>query len=218
MSMTQTQTFMQTCRLMKKNHFTRKRKMPPSNLLLSVIFRKGRSLYMQLRDFRRIFKMRTQISEPGYLKQRLKLNPEAFKVLAKHHAAQFYTDTQAVQTYKSHLILAADGTSLNVPLTEQNLQVYGDTSEHGSRGRPQAGLSCLYDVINRVFIDMNTAPCKFNERSEALSHADNTSEVTGDKECICVFDRGYPSGEFFLDLMQRNVKFLVRLGSASFRR
>ena len=86
---------------------------------------------------------------------RMKVNPEAFKILAKDHAAQFYTDTQAVQTYKSHFILAADGTSLNVPLTEQNLDVYGDTSKHGRRVRPQVGQSCLYDVIKRMFIDMN---------------------------------------------------------------
>jgi len=148
----------------------------------------------------------------------MKLNPEAFKMLAKHHAEQFYKDPSAVKKYKSHLILAIDGTSLNVPLTEENLATYGNTAKHGGRPRPQIGLSCLFDVLNRTFIDMNTASCKFNERTEAIVHVDNTIDVTGNKLCIYLFDRGYPSGEFFLDLMERKVSFLVRLGSASFRR
>lgn len=210
--------FIEKCRLLKGSHFTRNRKMPLRNLLLSVMFRKGRTLYMELRSFKKLFKMNTQISKPGYLKQRMKLNPEALKMLAKHHAEQFYKDSTAVKTYKSHLILAIDGTSLNVPLTEENLATYGNTAKHGGRPRPQIGLSCLFDVLNRTFIDMSTASCKFNERTEAVVHVDNTIEVTGNKERIYVFDRGYPSGEFFLDLMERNVNFLVRLGSASFRR
>jgi len=113
--------FIEKCRLLKKSHFTRQRKMPINHLLLSILFRKGRTLYMELRSFKKIFKTKTQISKPGYLKQRMKLNPKALKILAKHHAQQFYTDVAAIQTFKSHLILAADGTSLNVPLTEENL-------------------------------------------------------------------------------------------------
>ena len=139
-------------------------------------------------------------------------------MLAKHHAEQFYNDPAAVKTCKSHLILAIDGTSLNAPLTEENLTVYGNTAKHGGRPRPQIGLSCLFDVLNRAIIDMNTASCKFNERTESISHIDNTIEVTGEKPCIYIFDRGYPSGEFFLDVLERNVNFLARLGSSSFRR
>ena len=99
-----------------------------------------------------------------------------------------------------------------------SIKVFGDTAKHDGRGRPQIGLSCLFDVLNRVFIDVNTASCKFNERTEALAQIEQTSEVTGDKQCIYLFDRGYPSGEFFLDLMERKVNFLVRLGSVSFKR
>jgi len=211
-------SFIEKSRLLKESHFTRRRKMPLNNLLLSVKFRKGRTLYMELRDFKKLFKMKTKISKPGYLKQRMKLNPEAIKMLARHHAEQFYKDPSAVKTWKSHLILAVDGTTLNIPLTEENLARYGNSAKHGGRARPQIGLSSLIDVLNQVIIDMNTTSCKFNERAEAISHIANTAEVTDNKACIYIFDRGYPSGEFFLALMERNVKFLIRLGSASFRR
>ena len=218
MALMSTDKFIEKCRAFNERHFTRKRKMPINNLLLSVLFRKGRTSYMELRYFKKLFKMKTPISKPGYHKQRMKLNPEAFKMLAQHHAYQFYNDPSAVQYYKEHLILAEDGTSLNVPLTEENLNIYGDVSKNGARGRPQIGISCLFDVLNRVIIDMNPLQGKFNERTEAILHIDNSADVIGAKPCIYVFDRGYPSGEFFLDLLEREVKFLVRLGSSSFKR
>jgi len=50
--------FVEKCRLLKESHFTRNRKMPLCNLLLSVMFRKGRTLYMELRSFKKLFKMK----------------------------------------------------------------------------------------------------------------------------------------------------------------
>ncbi|MBS4024456.1 MAG: transposase [Clostridia bacterium] len=34
---------------------------------------------------------------------------------------------------------------------------------------------------------------------------------------MIIFDRGYPSGEFFIDLMERQQKFLIRLSAATFK-
>lgn len=210
--------FTELCKAGKPNHFIRNRKMPLHSLLVSMLVRKGRTLYMELKELNKAFKIQNGISKPGYLKQRMKLNPEAFKLLAIHHAASFYKDSSAVKYWKDYLILAIDGTTLNVPLTEENIYQYGDTAKHGRRGRPQIGLSCLFDVKNRVLIDTNTGPCKLNEREEALLHMEHVSEVIGKRKSIYIFDRGYPSGEFFLELLERNRQFLVRLGSASFRK
>ena len=213
-----TDRFTEKCRLLKDSHFTRKRKMPLTNLLLSVLFRKGRTCTMECRSFRKLFAMKTSISKPGYLKQRMKLNPDAFKMMAQYHAEQFYKDYTAVRTYRSYLVLACDGTSLNIPTTAENLAKYGNATYKGTRACAQIGLSCLFDVQNRVLIDMCITSAKFHERAEAVRHVDNAPAITGDKPCIYLFDRGYPSGEFFLDLMERKVNFLIRLGSASFKR
>ena len=70
--------FIDLCRNSNKRHFTRKRKMPLKNLLLSIPFRKGKTLYFELKYFKEIFSMSSTISKAGYLKQRQKLNPIAF--------------------------------------------------------------------------------------------------------------------------------------------
>jgi len=209
--------FTNQCRAGKTNHFIRNRKMPLHHLLISMLVRKGR-LYMELKELNRAFKIQNGISKPGYLKQRMKLNPEAFKLLSIHHAASFYRDTSAIKSWKGYLILAVDSTTLNIPLTEENIHQYGNTAKHDRRGRPQIGLSCLFDVKNRVLIDMKTGPCKLNEREEAILHIEQVPKVIGERKSIYIFDRGYPSGEFFLDLLERNKPFLVRLGSVSFKK
>ena len=62
--------------------------------ILTVLFRKGRTLHMELRGFKKIFALKEAISKVGYLKQRLKLNPAAFLELARYHAKNFYRDTE----------------------------------------------------------------------------------------------------------------------------
>lgn len=69
-----------------------------------------------------------------------------------------------------------------------------------------------------MVIDLHTATCKFDERAEAIYHIDRSAEVIGSHPCIYIFDRGYPSEVFFLDLLERQQSFIVRLGTASFRR
>ena len=58
--------------------FVRNRKMPLSDLLFTMINRKGLTLTLELRNYMKISHPGTEISKPGYLKQRMKLNPDAF--------------------------------------------------------------------------------------------------------------------------------------------
>lgn len=210
--------FVNLCRALKETHFTRNRKLPLANLLLTVLFRKGRTLLMELRSFKDILSLKDSLSKVGYLKQRLKLNPLAFLALAKHHAEAFYTDTAMVKTKKGYLILAIDGSSINIPTNEENLLTYGNASlKKDIKPQAQLGISCLYDTINKMIVDSSINVYRFSEREQALLHIDHMSEVIGNHRSVVVFDRGYPAGEFFIDLMDRKQKFLVRLTSTSFK-
>ena len=210
--------FIDSCKYSNKMHFTRKRKMPLKNLLLSIPFRKGKTLYFELKYFKEIFSMNNTISKAGYLKQRQKLNPIAFLELMRFHSKNFYKDKDSVKKWNKYIILAVDGSSCNVPLTETNVSTYGNTSKKGGKERPQIGISCLYDVINRMIIDMKTTMCKFDERCEALCHVDRASEVIGNLPRIYIFDRGYPSGPFLIDMMNRGERFIIRLPSTVFKK
>ena len=75
------------CRSGNQNHFTRTRKMPLQDLLFTMINRKGLTLALELRNYMKLAHPGVSISKPGYLKQRMKLNPDAFLELYKYLTA-----------------------------------------------------------------------------------------------------------------------------------
>ncbi|MBA3063189.1 MAG: IS4 family transposase [Atribacteria sp.] len=210
--------FIEHCKAIKDSHFTRNRKLPLHRLLLSILSRKGRTLTMEIRSFIKSIKSKISISKPGYLKQRQKLNPEVFLELSDFHVRNFYKDTTMVQRLKGYLILAVDGSSVNVPNTVQNVELYGNASHKNAKPQAQLGISCLFDVLNKMIIDCTINKWKFSERNQALLHIDKCNSITGKKPRIVIFDRGYPSGEFFIDLMERNESFLIRIGATVFKK
>ena len=214
------ESFAQICRHLKSSHYTRNRKMPLLTLLYSVLCRKGRTLYMELREFKDMFKMPSKITKSGYHQQRMKLNPLAFLELLRFHAKNVYADKESVIDWKGYLLLAVDGSDINIPLTKENVQIYGNSSHKGkeAKERPQAGVSSLFDVLNRTIIDMSINECKFDERKAAVEHLKNSREIIGDKKTILVADRGYPGANFLLDLMEMDQYFAIRLGSAHYKR
>ena len=89
--------FTELCRNGNPNVFVRNRKMPPDDLAFSMINRKGLTLKLELRGYMNISHPGTQISKPGYLKQRMKLNPEAFVDLYQFHNRNFYSDSDMIK-------------------------------------------------------------------------------------------------------------------------
>ena len=131
--MIRSEQFTDLCRGDRANVFTRNRKMPVSDLVFSMINRKGLTLKMELRGYMNISHPGTQISKPGYLKQRMKLNPEAIKYLYQFHNRNFYADPEAEPyTFNGYLVLAADGSNVNIPTTPETLEVFGSSSRRNN--------------------------------------------------------------------------------------
>ena len=141
--------FKDLCRLGKESYFTRNRKMPLHDLLLTMINRKGLTLTLELRNYMKTAHPGISISKPGYLKQRMKLNPDAFLELYKYHNRNLYSEPGFL-TYNGHLILAADGSDINIPTTDETLNLYGTASRKNIKAQAQIGLGCIYDVMNRM--------------------------------------------------------------------
>lgn len=212
------EAFIQLCRKNNPRHFTRKRKFPLLPLVLSVPFRKGKTLYMELRHFKEVFNMDSQISKPGYLYQRKKLNPLALHELMQFHAKNFFSDNSSVKLWKNRfLLLSVDGSSANVPLTKENIETYGSVSGKG-KPRPQMGISCMFEVNNHMVLDMSINNCKFDERKCALKHIESCKQLVQGYDSIHLFDRGYPSGGFLITLTEKKLNFVIRLGSSSFKK
>ncbi len=76
-----------------------------------------------------------KISKPGYLKQRIKLNPLAFYKLYCHHSRNFYAEP-GFSTFHGYLVLAVDGSGINIPTTKETLEEFGTSSKKGTKPRP----------------------------------------------------------------------------------
>lgn len=211
--------FLEVCRDGKTNTLVRRRKMPIEDLVYSMINRKGLTLKLELRNYMKITHPGVEISKPGYLKQRMKLNPEAFKVLYQSHNKNFYQDAEVEPyTYKGYLVLAADGSDINIPTTAETVEKYGSASVRGGKPCAQIGLGCIYDVLNRFILDSSINKVKFDEMRVAQEQLNNIKDTIGDRyPYMVIMDRGYPSTPAFLKFIDDGIYFVARLKTSDYK-
>jgi len=145
----------------------------------------------------------------AFSKRRKLIKPEAFKELFTM-SAEFLAKN--VPPSKEFLrILAVDGSRLNLPTHPELVQKFG--IQKGTGNLPQALLSTLYDVGNRIVLDMQIRPHNGNEREMAMCHINRIKQLLDSQPYLLIFDRGYPSGVLLEMLIENNVLFLMRCPS-----
>ena len=85
-----------------------------------------------------------------------------------------------------NLVLAADGSGINIPTTKETLEEFGTSSRKGTKPQASIGLGCLYDVMNRMNLESDCCKCKFDEmrlaeEQAALSAPDTWVDIHLDK-------------------------------------
>lgn len=210
--------FRDFCRNGNPSSFIRNRKMPLADLLFTILNRRGITLSLELRNYMKIAHPGMEISKPGYLKQRMKLNPLAFYELYRHHNRNFYAES-GFSTFQGYLVLAADGSGINIPTTRETLEEFGTSSRKGTKPQASIGLGCLYDVMNRMILESDCCKCKFDEMRLAEEQIDRVRETIGASQpFLVVMDRGYPSTAAFIRMMEKGILFLVRLKSSDYKK
>lgn len=210
--------FQDFCRNGNPSSFIRNRKMPLADLLFTMLNRRGITLNLELRNYMKIAHPGMEISKPGYLKQRMKLNPLAFYELYRYHNRNFYAES-GFSTFQGYLVLASDGSGINIPTTRETLEEFGTSSRKGTKPQASIGLGCLYDVMNRMILESDCCKCKFDEMRLAEEQIDRVRETIGASQpFLVVMDRGYPSTAAFIRMMEKGILFLVRLKSSDYKK
>jgi hypothetical protein len=189
--------------------------MPLPKLLCSLLHRRGTTLSIELRRFMKLTDFKVSIAKSSYLEQRLKLVPEAIMKLCDFHNASLYREEE-METVNGYLILASDGSSINVPTNEETLAAYGTSCKEGTKQQATLGLSCLYDVLNKVILCCSINRVKFNEAEQAQFHLKDISAIISDMKSIITLDRGFPSLGLFYSWLSEQ-KFVVRLKETDFK-
>jgi len=193
--------------------------MPLKKLVLSIIARKGTTLSTELRRQNQLYPTNKPISKPGYLKQRQKLNPDAILTLSDYHNTDLYKNNKPdLKTYKGYLVIADDGTNINLPTTKETLKQYGNsTTKHGTKPQASLGLSCCYDVLNKIILNTTINPYKFNEITQTKLHHQKIPTITDHIPTIITLDRAYSALSLFVPWIESNQKFIIRLKSKDFK-
>lgn len=130
----------------------------------------------------------------------------------------FYAES-GFSTFQGYLVLAADGSGINIPTTRETLEEFGTSSRKGTKPQASIGLGCLYDVMNRMILESDCCKCKFDEMRLAEEQIDRVRETIGASQpFLVVMDRGYPSTVAFIRMMEKGILFLVRLKSSDYKK
>jgi len=185
--------------------------MPLGDMLICTLAKKGLSAIMELRQyFQAANKIERTVSKQDYLRQRQKLNPEVFKVLNGNYLRRFY-DGKEAQKWHGYLVMAVDGSRAEIPNSEENRQVYGESENKYGKAVARANISALHDVFNRFVLDIGIHHYRDSEIAEAKKHIKALKEITGGQPALIMFDRNYASLEFVDFLEKTGVKYLIRL-------
>ena len=114
--------------------------------------------------------------------------------------------------------MSADGSDINIPTTAETLELYGSASRKNTKPQAQIGLGCIYDVMNRMILESDCNKVKFNEMRLAEKQLERIPETIGNIPFIIIMDRGYPSTPAFIHMMDKGIKFIVRLKSSDYKK
>jgi hypothetical protein len=161
------------------------------------------------RFFGLIGEPQTHMTQQSFSEARQKLRPEACRELMEFSGEQVYTCD--VDTWHSMLVVAIDGSKIQLPDNKDLLDTFGGVGRNASS--PTAQASFAYDILNGLVIDAQIEPLAVDERTLALRHVQRIKEIPNLPGALLLFDRGYPSFDLMGSLHCDGLKFLMRLRS-----
>lgn len=198
-----------------KKDFIRKRKIGPKELIEYNLNKKGLSSKMEKYKFLRITGYK-DISSPGLLKQREKLNPEVFIYLNQGTLKLFYNECKdEVKLYKGYVVAAIDGSDFEIPNTKASKKEYSALMKNEECSR--ATVSTMTDVLNGYVLDTLIRPYRTSEIEMEKEHFNNVKKIIKTQKIIRVKDRNYRCLEDFYYSNKNNEKYVVRLKEGDYK-
>ena len=196
--------------------FTRERKLKCKDLVLYELNKRGLSTKMEILNFNNINYVEN-VSAPALFKQREKLNPEAFTYLIQESLKNFYTNyKKEVKTYKGYILEAVDGSDFEVPNTPKAREKYnGKQKQQCAR----VTVSTCYDILNKYTLDTIVEKYDYSETEMLKQHMETIEKekIIDKYKPIVIADRNYRNLSFFYHAIEKNQKFLIRIGTKVYK-
>lgn len=192
--------------------FLRCRLLPFPIIFLFILNLLRKSIPKELNSFCKNMKTK-KTSRSAITQARAKISSQAFIKLNNLLIEEFYKDNDYF-TYKNFILLAIDGSSLQLPNTPQIVEKYGCMTNDTTEAMSGARISILYDVLNGLILHTCLKPYKSDERGMAIEHIEALKALNIDlKRFLIIFDRGYPSIALMHYLRENGINFLIRCGT-----
>jgi hypothetical protein len=125
-----------------------------------------------------------------------------------------------VKTFRDYLLIAADGTTLNLPAGRLSLQRFGFAQNQHVKKEKNAikatsRSSALYDVTNGIILDFVMRHYTDSEVPIAIEQFGRVIQYLRGRAAIFLADRNYDSVEVFSILEEYGMKYCIR-GKANF--
>lgn len=204
----------------KKCDFTRNRNMNFYSIIYYFIFRNRTTTNAELTHFySSIDRFEKRISKQALNKAIRKLNPNVFTYLINQFASIYYS-TSIPKKYRDHLLIAEDGTYIEIPYNMLNINEFQFALGSHVRDmfdvkKVQSKAGGLYDVTNGLFIDFSLKQAPYSETPLAFEHLYRTKEVLENQKVIYLADRNYGSAEIISHLEGLRYSYVIR-GKSNF--
>lgn len=196
-----------------KKVFVRDRKLSFRHLCSYLMNIMSRSLVNELFHDSEFLDARP-VSKQDFSFRRSFISPSVFIDISEELIRQTYIEVpNELRYWKGFHLLAADGTMLTVPASVSCREEFGGDP----KGYPTAQALVVVDLLNGFCLSSSIDRFKVSERellAESLNASLGLSALTNHCPLI-ILDRGYPSYELFRNLIDRQVRFVVRMQGGS---
>jgi hypothetical protein len=202
--------------------FTRERQLTFPVVMLFILQKTAKSIQRHLHEFLEALGGEAaceSVSAGAWTHARAKLKHTAFVELNSEivvPAVYTLERSKAVQRWRGHRLLGIDGSVLRLPNHRELFEQFTPVEigcEDGSTGKmyPQARMSVLYDLLNRVALDGQLRPGSEGEVGLAIEQLGQAK--LGD---IIITDRGYTGYSYLSAVNYMGCDFVARCSTGSF--
>ena len=202
----------------KSTYFTREgnNKLNFKSTMLFMLNFVRKSLQFELDHFFEMFKNgEFAISKQGFSAARRKIKPEAFIKLHDTIVEWFYNKND-YKTFMGYRLCAIDASILEINNSKRLKDAY-NSAKGTSVELARAMASTIYDIENNMIVKAKITKCTAAERDVAKQLIEMLKE-NGLKNDLLLFDRGYPSIDFFFYLVSVGVKFVIRIPKINYKK
>jgi hypothetical protein len=202
--------------------FTRQRQLTFPRLMLFVLQQTVKSIQRHLHEFLDDL-AHGELFEPvttgAVTHARAKLKDSAFLELNRDCLLPVvYGPEHPIKRWRGHRLLGVDSSLVRLPESEELGQTFGwkvTTNQHGDTGTryPEARLSVVYDLLNRIGLDARLEPSTLGEVALARQQQQGAALQPGDVE---INDRGFTGYWYLAAVAQTGRHFIARCSTGSF--